>query len=201
MIAQFRFFIRLLLLSMIGFAFLSCEDSRFNIISKISNKKKSVGQKVDSLNGVYVYYNGATSTVVGRNTTSDGYNLGLEYQCVEFVKRYYYEHLDHKMPNSYGHAKDFFDKNLADGQYNADRNLKQYSNPSERKPKVNDLVVFDKNIFNSFGHIGLVSKVEENKLEIIQQNKSSSRVEYGLENSAGKWRIKNSRILGWLGKE
>ncbi len=50
-----------------------------------------VGQQIDSLNGVYVYYNGSIDNVIGRNTTADGYNLGLKYQCVEFVKRYYYE--------------------------------------------------------------------------------------------------------------
>jgi hypothetical protein len=47
----------------------------------------SVGQKIDSLNGVYVFYNGKVSNVSGRNKAPDGYNLGLKYQCVEFVKR------------------------------------------------------------------------------------------------------------------
>ena len=55
----------------------------------------SVGQQIDSLNGVYVYYNGRADNVIGRNTTADGHNLGLKYQCVEFVKRYYYEKLNH----------------------------------------------------------------------------------------------------------
>lgn len=54
------------------------------------------GGKVDSLHGVYVYYNGAVGNVKDRNLAPDGYNLGLRYQCVEFVKRYYYEYLDHK---------------------------------------------------------------------------------------------------------
>jgi hypothetical protein len=61
-----------------------------------------------------VYYNGGVANVVGRNVSVDGYNLGLKYQCVEFVKRYYYQHLGHKMPDTYGHAKDFFDRNVAD---------------------------------------------------------------------------------------
>src|SRR5690606_23830292 len=69
-----------------------------------------VGKPVDSLNGVVVYYNGAVGHVLERNVAADGYNIGLKYQCVEFVKRYYYEHLQHKMPDSYGHAKDFFDQ-------------------------------------------------------------------------------------------
>ena len=66
-----------------------------------------VGQKIDTLQGVYVYYNGGVGNIEGREVTKDGYNLGLRYQCVEFVKRYYYEALLHKMPDSYGHAKDF----------------------------------------------------------------------------------------------
>ena len=49
------------------------------------NTDFSDGQKIDSLNGVYVYYNGGVDNVTDRNTTADGYNLGLKYQCVEFV--------------------------------------------------------------------------------------------------------------------
>ena len=68
---------------------------------------QKVGQVVDQFNGVNVYYNGQISHVSGRNLTKDGYNLGQKYQCVEFIKRYYYERFKHKMPDSYGHAKDF----------------------------------------------------------------------------------------------
>jgi hypothetical protein len=71
------------------------------------NPTYKFGQKIDDFNGVAVYYNGKISTVKGRNVTADLYNLGLKYQCVEFVKRYYYKKLNHKMPNSYGNAKDF----------------------------------------------------------------------------------------------
>ncbi len=75
------------------------------------NPNFEIGQKVDSLNGVVVYYNGGVNHVADRNVTKDGYNLGLKYQCVEFVKRYYYEYFHHKMPDNYGNAKDFFDGN------------------------------------------------------------------------------------------
>ncbi len=104
------------------------------------NTDFTVGQRVDSLNGVYVYYNGRVDNVIGRNTTSDGYNLGLKYQCVEFVKRYYYECLKHEMPDSYGHAKDFFDNNLKDGQINHKRALTQYTNSSKTKPIIGDII-------------------------------------------------------------
>lgn len=98
-----------------------------------------VGVVVDEFNGVKVYYNGHVGNVSGRNTSKDGYNLGLKYQCVEFIKRYYYERFDHKMPDSYGHAKDFFDDSIADGKINPKRNLLQYHNGSGSKPQVEDI--------------------------------------------------------------
>ncbi len=172
--------------------------NKFNL-----NNDYTVGQKIDALNGVSVYYNGSVSNVNGRNTTVDGYNLGLKYQCVEFVKRYYYEHLNHKMPDSYGHAKDFFDKSLADGKKNKKRNLIQYANPSLTKPKVSDLVVFDGTNHNKYGHVAIISNVTTKEIEIIQQNPGpfgKSRDTYALINKNGKWQIKHKGILGWLRK-
>jgi surface antigen len=164
----------------------------------------NVGQQIDSFNGVAVYYNGKVSNVSGRNTTAQGYNLGLKYQCVEFVKRYYYQHLNHKMPDSYGHAKDFFDKSLQDGKRNKRRNLVQYTNPSKSPPKVNDLLVFDGWAYNGFGHVAIVSAVKGRRIEIIQQNagpNGKSRVSFALVQRNGQWEIKNNRVLGWLRKE
>ncbi len=164
----------------------------------------SVGQQIDSLNGVYVYYNGSVDNVKGRNTAADGYNLGLKYQCVEFVKRYYYQHLKHKMPDSYGHAKDFYDKTLKDGQKSKKRALTQYTNPSDKKPKADDLLIFAGTAFNKYGHVAIVSNVTEDEIEIIQQNPGphgKSREKFQLDTTKGKWEIKNKRILGWLRKD
>ncbi len=41
------------------------------------NPKHAVGEQLDELNGVAIYYNGGVNTVQGRNLTQDGYNLGL----------------------------------------------------------------------------------------------------------------------------
>lgn len=168
------------------------------------NTDFSVGQQVDSLNGVYVYFNGAVDNVMGRSRTADGYNLGLRYQCVEFVKRYYYEYLHHKMPDSYGHAKDFFDSSLKDGQKSERRGLTQYTNPSNTKPKVSDLLIFAGTTFNRYGHVAIISNVTEREIEIIQQNPgrfSKSRETFPLVHEDGKWQIESKRILGWLRKE
>lgn len=176
----------------------------FFVSKKINlNPNYEVGQKIDSLNGVSVYYNGGVGNVDGRALSKGGYNLGLKYQCIEFVKRYYYEKLNHKMPDSYGHAKDFFNSQIKDGEINKQRDLKQFKNSSKTKPKVDDLVIYSATTLNKYGHVSIVSKVTENEIEIIQQNPGpfgNSREKYDLINENGKWKIKNDRILGWLRK-
>jgi surface antigen len=185
----------------------ACNDkSKINLTSPIFENKKEalkIGDKVDSLNHVYVYYNGSVGHVLNRHVAKDGYNLGLKYQCVEFVKRYYYEFYKHKMPNSYGHAKDFYNSKIADGAYSADRDLLQYQNPSLSKPKVGDLLIFDGHVFNPYGHVAIVSKVFDNEIEIIQQNpgpSAPSRVVFELKFENNKWLIDKSDLLGWLRK-
>ncbi len=165
------------------------------------NPSYSAGEKIDSLNHVIVYCNGDLGDESGRNTTEDGYNLGLKYQCVEFVKRYYYEVYNHKMPNSYGNAIDFFNKSLKDGQLNEERNLIQFTNGSFSKPQIGDLVILDGTISNQFGHVAIISKVNDDEIEIIQQNTGESRNEIDLDYNEGKWRIDKSRVLGWLRKK
>jgi len=167
------------------------------------NSAYEVGQPIDSLNNVIVFYNGGVDNVVQRNT-KNGYNLGLEYQCVEFVKRYYYEHLNHKMPDSYGHAKSFYDATILDGSYNKQRDLIQYTNPSKTKPQEGDLIVMKGTAYNSYGHVAIISKVTTNRIEIIQQNAgpfSSPRETFEVTKTPlGKWKIKNSLVCGWLRK-
>jgi surface antigen len=175
------------------------------VVKKINlNSDYKTGQSLDSLHGVKVYYNGGVDHVSGRNVTKDNYNLGLKYQCVEFVKRYYYEYYNHKMPDAYGHAKDFFDQQVKDGGLNSKRNLIQYTNPSKKKPEVGDLVIFSGSLFNRFGHVAIISKVSEDEVEIIQQNPgpfSGSREIFSLEFQKENYKIESKRLLGWLRKE
>ena len=169
--------------------------------SKKSSGKKGV--KVDAYKGVEIYYNGSVGNVSGRNTTSDGYNLGLKYQCVEFVKRFYYEYYNHKMPDSYGHAREFYNGSVSDGGYNKQRDLTQFSQGSNTKPKANDLIVFGPTPFNKFGHVAIVSKISEGKLEIAQQNPgvgNSSRATYSLYDNGNGWIVGNQYVKGWLRK-
>ena len=163
-----------------------------------------IGGVIDQFNRVEVYYNGNVRNISGRNVTKDGYNLGLKYQCVEFVKRYYYQHYNHKMPNSYGHAKHFFKPSISDGGYNSGRDLQQFTNPSYSKPKVGDIVVFKATRFSRFGHVAIISKVHSNRIQIIQQNSGyipRTRLWIDLRKIGRKWKIRHYRIVGWLRKK
>ncbi len=177
----------------------------YRFVKKINpNTKFEVGQKLDSLNGVYVYYNGGIDNVEERNTSSDGYNIGLKYQCVEFVKRYYYEFYKHKMPDSYGNAKDFFNASVKDGELNKERNLLQFRNPSAVKPEIGDLLIMDGHAGNPYGHVAIVSNVYQDAIEVIQQNPgpfAASRALFSFDKGDSGYKIKNERILGWLRME
>jgi surface antigen len=167
------------------------------------NCPHEIGEAIDSFNGVTVYYNGPVPNVIGRNLTADNYNLGLKYQCVEFVKRYYYEFYNHKMPDPWGHAVDFFDPLLEDGQRNERRDLTQYRNPSPSQPRPGDLVVFEGSYAAGYGHVAIVSGVKKEEIEIIQQNPGihgKSRTLFPLKYQDGVWRI-DAEILGWLRME
>jgi surface antigen len=174
----------------------------FRLIKKINpNPKFEIGQILDSLNGVKVYYNGGVGHTGERNISEDGYNIGLTYQCVEFVKRYYYQYYHHKMPDSYGNAKDFYDNSVKDGSINIKRDLIQFTNPSKSKPDIGDLVIFDGTIGNPYGHVAIISDVKARYIEIIQQNPgpfASSRVILGLDSNLTGFKILESKLLGWL---
>jgi hypothetical protein len=168
------------------------------------NPRYSVGQEIDRLNGVAVFYNGGIGHSSGRNLAPDGYNLGLKYQCVEFVKRYYCDHLNHEMPDSHGNAKEFFDAALPDGARNLHRDLVQYAKGGSSRPRPDDLLVFGPSLLNRYGHVAIVSAVKENALEVVQQNPGPfgrSREWIRLRSDGGLWRCQNRRVLGWLRKE
>lgn len=168
------------------------------------NPGKTIGEPLDSLDGVVVCYNGGINHTKERNKTADGYNIGLKYQCVEYVKRYYLQHYGHKMPDTHGHGKDFFDPAIADGKLNPKRDLLQYTHPSKTRPQKGDLLVWKGNFWNKYGHVAIVAEVTENELTYIQQNPGpygDTRETVGIEKEGGKWKLKDAGILGWLRKE
>ncbi|MBT8232830.1 MAG: CHAP domain-containing protein [Saprospiraceae bacterium] len=167
--------------------------------SHSSVKDYKIGDIIDRFNNIEVYYNGNLNNVSGRNTSYDGYNMGLLYQCVEYVKRYYYYIYDHKMPDAYGHAKELFDKSLPDLKLNKKRGLYQLKNGSVYRPLPGDILVFDGNSSNPYGHVGIVTLSKGSKCEIIQQNVGvKTRATYKVTKIDNKYFVLDDDILGWM---
>lgn len=166
-----------------------------------TNPQKKIGAPVDSLNGVVVYFNGGTREVEGMDTVGN-YYLGLKYQCVEFVNRYYFQYYHHKMPDPYGNAVDYFDRQLKDGELNKKRGLIQFANPSKTKPLPGDILIFDKGPLNKYGHIAIISSVNDKEIEVIQQNAGAygnSRAKFQLKIIGDTaFEIENKKVLGRL---
>lgn len=158
----------------------------------------TIGDSLDSFNDITVYNNGGIySKSYGKHYAKDSsYYYGKKWQCVEFLKRYYYDYLHHKMPNGFGNANDFFNKKLEDNTFNKERGLIQFKNGGNHKPKINDLIVFD----GKYGHVAIVSNVNDTEIEVIQQNiYMTPRQTFKLINSNGKYTIgENKKPLGWL---
>lgn len=159
-----------------------------------------IGNEIDSYKGVPVYYNGILYTKShGNNYSKDNYYFGQKWQCVEYVKRFYYVAKNHKMPEVYGNAKDFFDSSVKQGEMNKRRGLLQYINGGNVKPAPDDLLVFTD---TKFGHVGIVIKVGKDYVEIIQQNiYGKTRAKYKLKNINGNYFVGEKRKpAGWLRK-
>lgn len=202
---RLKFLLALFCILGAALAMYSFSAERAPLLFGSPKSNRQIGDKIDEFDGVAVYYNGQIKNVSGRNTAPDGYNLGQQYQCVEFVKRYYYESKGHKMPNPWGNAKDFFKPDLADGAMNEDRGLRQYTNGSKNRPERGDLVVMNG---IGYGHVGIISAVENKHVEMIQQNPgpdepSRIRIAMSIEDGSAekRWKLENKRILGWLRKE
>lgn len=175
--------------------------SRAGMFLDIFYSPPQVGEVIDSFNGINVYYNGDQGNVFGRNLAAGNYNLGLKYQCVEFVKRYYYINYGHKMPYTYGHAKELFDETLPDLKLNHKRDLYQFINGSEFRPLPGDILVFGPNYKNPYGHAGIVTVSKGKKLEIIHQNVGESTRELFIVSEInGRFFVVDPDIKGWLRK-
>lgn len=179
---------------------ISCLAIVSGIAALLFWNSQKVGKVLDNYRGVPVYDNGLLFfRSYGKNYSQDGYYFGQKWQCVEFVKRFYYEAEHHKMPDVMGHAKSFFDENLPDGTLNSRRGLFQYRNGSTSKPCPDDLLVFTN---TKFGHVVIVTAVSENSLEVIQQNiLSGTRQQFSLVSSNGHYFVTSPREpAGWLRK-
>lgn len=162
------------------------------------DKLNHIGKVMDSYKGVKVYYNGKNyAESHGKNYSNNGYYYGYKWQCVEYIKRFFYDVKGLSMPNGFGNAKDFFDSQIGQGKLNKDRGLIQYKNGGNEKPKPDDLLVFRD---TKYGHVVIITKVTDDHIEVIQQNMGNkARDEFKLEFKDGKYFVGGKRTpAGWL---
>ncbi len=171
------------------------------VVFFINYSSPSIGTEIDRYKGVAIYYNGTSyDQCHGRHFSEDGYYYGEKWQCVEFVKRFYYVLMDHRMPDTMGHAKDFFDSTVPQGKLNHRRGLVQYRNGGNVKPRGDDLLVF---INGKYGHVAIITKVGKDMIEVVQQNViGQTRQQFALTISNGHYYVGEAeQPAGWLRKE
>jgi surface antigen len=157
----------------------------------------AVGDSLDSFNGVTVYNNGPVyPESFGKHYSNDGYYYGKKWQCVEFVKRYYYDVYHHKFPDGFGNASSFYDEKLESGDFNERRGLLQFKNGGSEKPEEGDILVFG----GTYGHVAVVTKVTDQEIAVIQQNiYMSPRAKFRLSSRNGCYTVGTSWVpKGWL---
>lgn len=184
------------------FAILTC--GYFFLFKSNSNPNPDfqIGQVVDSLNGVYVYFNGNVSNSDGKNIAPNSYIFGKKYRSNEFVNRYYFNIFNHKMEGASNlEPREYFDKKIPDGEINPKLNLLQFTNPSFSMPLVGDILVLDKSDDLPDGHLAIVSNVYDGAFEVTQQNAgpfANTRALFGCGDYGNKYKVDNGKVLGWL---
>lgn len=157
-----------------------------------------IGRSLGEYRNVQIFDNGFLYfRSYGTHSSSDGYYFGQKWQCVEFVKRFYFEAYAHRMPDVWGHAKEFFDPKVTHGMLNSRRGMIQYTNGGNEPPAPDDLLVFTD---TEFGHVAIVSAVSGNSIEVVQQNiVGQPRQTFALKRSDDSYRISSPRSpIGWL---
>ena len=162
----------------------------------------SFGTVLGSFNNVEAYSNGSVDYDSKQFNTATGINTGLEWQCVEYVNRYYYivYGMNLKSTSMYGNADHYFPNASAAG-------LTSYSNGNSNSPQIGDILCFSG---GGYGHVAIIRNVGTNQVTVIQQNVSENtndaNYSYPMTVSNGTYTIDGSRLgstyncQGWLRK-
>lgn len=152
----------------------------------------SWGTTLGSRRGVTAYSNGSAGFVGPTGT------YGIQYQCVEFVNRYYVQALGWKNMRGYGDADDYF-TSTATG-------LDRFANGGTMAPQADDLLCFSG---GANGHVAIVVSVGASSIMIIEQNWSNGAVGTCFRNlsitaSGGRYTVGSGAtaysVQGWLRK-
>ncbi|HUI07183.1 MAG TPA: Ig-like domain-containing protein [Verrucomicrobiae bacterium] len=124
------------------------------------------GTALGSFNGVANYSNGSGTYDSGIHNYIGSVDVGLEWQCVEYVQRYYY--------TQYGLNLRGLSGGLNAWQFFGSASIMQlaaYANGSTTAPQVGDILCFNET-GSGLGHVAIIRAVDQANLlvHVIQQN-------------------------------
>lgn len=152
---------------------------------------RAFGDVVGSFNGITAYSNGSTNYASWVYST-----VGMKWQCVEYVNRYYYQKLAHKNLIMTGNANSYYGTA-------ASKDLNAYPNGGGTAPAVGDMLVSNG---GAFGHIAIIREVGANYVKVIQQNwanaAADNSVQINMNVVNGTYQMAgfsaNYPVQGWL---
>lgn len=126
--------------------------------------------------------------------------LGWEYECVEYVNRYYYEIYAYPSWKGTGNAYEYFKK--IPEKF---KEITAYPNKNSTAPKTGNIIVWDKAASNKYaGHVAIVKDVTDISVTVIHQNvaqnKGDANLPLPISYNDGKYQLTGGpgTIMGWL---
>lgn len=120
---------------------------------------------------------------------------GQEFQCVEFVNRYYARVLGHRNMSRTGNADSYF--------YDpGNKGLVAFRNGSDMPPRRDDIIVFDPDgLGGDPGHVGIIYDVSDTRVCFAQQNTRQPSACLPVRVRDGRWNIdplaSDRPCVGW----
>lgn len=171
-------------------------------VSDLSNgqKKLPFGSIYGYVNSVAVYA-GRSDFGSGGDAIYPGYPsvagrvknyTGLKWQCVEFVRRFYWINYGKFIGNN-SNAKDFYSNAPNWG-------MRAYPNGGTVGPRVGDIIVFGPSATNPNGHVAIPVKVTSKYILLVQQNVYGDvHINYYLVRNGNTLSSAfGSNVIGWI---
>lgn len=144
------------------------------------------GANIGSFEDVIAYSNGADT---GSWSSLEPYcQDGYEYQCVEYIRRFYRLHLGMNTSNWHANGNQFYG-------YGPTWGLEQHPNNGTELPVPDDILCFNS---GTYGHVAIVVSATSSTVRVIEQNVSSTNAFRNLSVTNGI--VYNSTCQGWLHK-
>lgn len=168
----------------------------FTLLTAGAALAASYGTYLGQFNTVAAYSNGTVTTYYPDNKNYvNGVYTGVKWQCVEFVRRYFYT-IFGVSPNG-GDALNWYANAPSIG-------LERYPNGGTTPPQVGDILCKGATSGAPNGHVAIIKRVENNRVYTAQQNVSEDSSDLNkwlpLTVSNGTYFIGDSSIQGWLRK-